>query len=329
MSVVSRYRLTMAMVIGTVVIAVVIPAASARPTPYSVRVTAAAGSGRYLVYTAFDYSGTRQASTGQLWALDLRGDRTELGTVSKATTFSLSRTTLLSRDEDTGVATMWDLPEGQPRQVTATTGYYPVVAAPHGFLEMGQQRLPGSGYPLKRVGAAGDVTNLGVPFASHRGYTLAVGSSSVVAYQSDVEQPGGIRSMRFMKPHKRNTLLSPRRDAGEAFCAVPQGRYVACTLPEQRRIVLNPITGGEPVEAVTAAIGFNPPTSINKSLVWLWRGHLNQQIPGGQTDVSRRTFAPHRLLRALGQVIVSNRSRTVLLGLSTATSRPRVLVTVS
>jgi hypothetical protein len=298
------------------------------------RVLAVAGSPRYLIYTKFALvpGPHHLAARGGLYVINRAGVEQRFGDVRRsAGSFSLSGSMLYFHDSRANSAkpvNLWNLRTGRKRAEASEAA---IAAAPDGFIEGVRSSTKPHPIILKVVSVNGAVTRLGDPFPAGQQYVLNVGSTSYVASSARSFQHNGIITGRFATPHHTRVLLQP--GSADAVCGDPSSAYVAClvsgTTPAIMR--LYSLHGGIKAHAPVCRTGIpTAPAALGKSIIFLGCGrHLVQRAIGRGIETSKRTFLHRAPVQALGEIVLSSHSRTKLFAMSSATAKPKTLVSVS
>jgi hypothetical protein len=298
------------------------------------RVTAVAGSSRFLVYTRYRLKGGKPSRRGSVLVVNRFGRVRRLGAITDLDqSFSLSGTNVFT-DTDTGTGatvTLWNAATGAEHHLKQLYGKTPEAAAPTGYLA--QQTLGSDPTRLFVVSVAGNSRSLGSPFPDGQTFFTQTGSTWLVAYEGDAEQKGGIRAERFSKPSRVHILLPSTGDPGQATCGVPTAKYLACWVDVgANNLELFRLDGGA---VAGTSVPCDPsgdvltPTAKGPNAVWLpctAPRHLFELSLKGTVTSSRAVFANVPPVHALHEIVVSNPSRTALIGLPTATSKLRAIV---
>jgi hypothetical protein len=289
---------------------------------------AEAGSGRYLVYLKARVGNDKTAA---LHVLTASGADKRLATVGTRWNISLSGSTLFAAEPGSQHADVWLLPSVKAHPVTAPEGTEPMSAAPRGYLVGSDQRTPHEPITIEYVPLHGNVRSLGAPFPDGDGLAIAVGSKVFMAYVSLSDgTTGGVKSARFDASNRFHTLVGPGTRA--ASCSAPGTHYTACDETYAPQIRLFNVHGGQLATTSRRCPTLLPyPVVSGKNVLWL--SCTNQRLyelhaSGGVTK-SKETFSDQTPVHALHRVVVSNRSRTELLTLTSATASPRVLLKAS
>lgn len=306
------------------------------------QVTALAGDPSFLVYRQYRLKQGRRVTPGNLYALDRGGTRTLLGQVGpRDIEFSLSGHTLeylINTQQPSGGPTveLIDLATGTKTTLSvaqAGPAASPVGAAPNGVAVAVVAATSPHHLVLKKETANGTVSALGNPFPDGQFFAVTVNAHVYVAAADGDDGDGVIRTVRFSHPNQVHTLLGPRLQT--SYCGTPTARYVACrTDPTDSRqpgtLRLFKITGGV-ISHTTKhcpAGSAIPAAALGDTAVWLGcpkDRRLWQLAPNGTITGSAGTFAATPPINALHEIVLSSRSHSTLIALTSATGKPHIL----
>lgn len=292
-----------------------------------------AGTNRFLAYTKFRVVDGRRAATGGLYVLNAAGRSRRLGSVtSRDIEFSMSGPMIYAVPQTAdGPFVLWNAAAGTHRTLHSPYFYGPITAAPHGYIAVSRP-TPGPA-SISVISTTGEITALGTPFPKHYyDFGVTVSSTTFVVFKNGATL-GGIKVGRFSEPGHFHTVLGPAREAGAADCGAPSARYVACGGFDGALLRLFKLSAGQVAATSKHACwsgGGAPPAALGASMVWVGcSSRLWQLDTHGRLRGSRKTFPNAFPIIALHQVVLDNHSRSKLLGLTSATAKPRVLVSLA
>jgi hypothetical protein len=315
---------SLAFVVGLSVVAPATGSARTSTSSEASVLVALAGSSQYLVYAEFTVNPqtNQPVSPGRLEVLSRSGQTRWIGNVGKRSldTFSLAGSTLFFID-----------PRGHPRLpaelVNLRTGSIRrepggLTAAPDGLLDIRPQQAPPYADQLVDVPVKGPARLLGVSFPARQHYVVRSGGASYTAFTPDTGTKGGVVAGSLTgTPHRRALVRAGRHWVS---CGVPTDTAVVCEVV--------PFTGGTKSlrlytisgRLVARATSYCQPgglTAVPASHSAFWvscSGRLFQLASDGSVTHSTHAFARRAPVAALGKVIVTSRSKTRLLAVTSA-----------